>query len=214
MNEHDKTIETHKIFRTDDGEVSMKRFRVFKLSPVTDDFFRLFHAQWSGDYPSVTVSSPVVWPEDFEHPPSNLPFQSSLESSVVSLMLREQFGAYTARVIIPRAKLLSAQSDWTESSIRLFPLGRDVQGECAITGTRWINEKLEVFDFNEARVQRALASKCARGSGVSSSLPFFHTIPMNQHKNRYDNVLADDEHIVGIRYEVRCPVISDLLRKF
>jgi hypothetical protein len=129
-------------------------------------------------------------------------------------MLRELFGTYTARVIIPRAKLLSAQSDWTESSIRLFPLDRDARGECAVTGTRWINEKLEVFDSNEACVQRALASKCARGFGVSSPLPFFHTIPMNQHKNRYDNVLADDEHIVGIRYEVRCPVISDLLRKF
>ncbi|KAI0246938.1 hypothetical protein BJV78DRAFT_1250043 [Lactifluus subvellereus] len=232
VNMLDKTIETHKILRTDDGEVSMKRFGVFKIPFVIDDHDRFLHAQWSGDCPSIPVSSPVVWPEDLEHPRSRLPFQSSLKSSVVSLTLYYlslplRYGECVVRAIIPRAKLLDAQSDWTESSFRLFSLDEDAGEECAIAGTRWINEGLEVFDFNEARVQRALALRRARGSAVgpgfpnpvveatdiqarswyeqdvSSSLPFCHTIPMNQHNNHYDDVLADDEHIVGIRYKYK-----------
>jgi hypothetical protein len=45
---------------------------------------------------------------------------------------------------------------------------------------------------------------------VPSSLPYCHTIPKNQHDRIYDEVLADDEHIVGIWYEVRCPVVCSI----
>ena len=207
----DKTIETHKILRADDGGAFMQRFGVFKIPLVPHDLCDIFHAQWSGDYPSIPVSSPMVWPEGFDHPLSHLPFRSSLQSSIVSLTLlylsQAIYGESAVRVIIPRAKLLGSQSDWTGSSFRLFPLDRNAREVCAIAGTRWIDEGLEVFDFNQARVQRALTSKRARVTAVSSSLPFCYTIPMNRRDIRYDEVLADDEHIVGIRYEVSCPVV-------
>jgi hypothetical protein len=74
---------------------------------------------------------------------------------------------------IPRAELLqvAAQANWEESSYRLFFLGENAREECAISGTRWMTEGLEVFDFNKAQVQRALASKRADGATVGSGLP-------------------------------------------
>ncbi len=185
-------------------------------------------ARWSGDYPCIKSERA-----------SRLPFQSRLESSIVALTLSYAVNPARARdqrsfrVIIPRAKLLSGV--WDTSSFRLFTLGCQApacsswSGGCSISGTRWINQCLQVFDFNAARVRGALALKHVAGGGataagpglpnpivhatdvpagpgfernVSSSLPFCHTFPMNQFGDVYDGVLADDERVVAFRYKV------------
>jgi hypothetical protein len=169
-----------------------------------------------------------------------LAFQSSLESSVVALTLsyavssarrsqqQQQHRAF--RAIIPRAKLLAGKLNDSPSSFRLFTLGRhdpacsSWTGGCAIAGTRWVNQCLQVFDFNQARVRRrrrGSSSSSTPGVGVvvhatdvpahpgferdiSSALPFCHAFPKNQFGDvYYDGVLADDERVVAFRYKVR-----------
>jgi hypothetical protein len=240
VNLRDETIETHKILREVDGDIWMERSRVFKIPLVTTNFCQFKNAQWSGDYPSIPVASrPIVWPELSIYDTSRSSFRTSLKSSILSLTLYyscpiadpgQRDGVL--RMIIHRSKLLEAQGDWTESSFRLFSLGEDARGVHAISGTRWITKGLEVFDFNEAHVRSALASRredqatiepepmvevtVIKADGyfkrdVPSSLPYFHTIPINQPKEGYDDILADDEHVVGIRYKVRCPVVCQFM---
>ena len=121
--------------------------------------------QWTGGQPSVPTTSPVVWPEHFNGHPSCLPFRSSLESSVVCLTLFYSGDAVSnerkVRVIIPHAELLRSGSKrylrhLTSSSFRLLSLDGD---KFAISGTRLITRELEVYDSNNARVQRALTSQ-------------------------------------------------------
>ncbi|KAI9447227.1 hypothetical protein BJY52DRAFT_1312746 [Lactarius psammicola] len=226
----DNTIETRKILVASDGEIYLRRFRRFNLPLSTTRNCRLLDARWSGDYPSITSPERA----------SRLPFQSSLESSVVALTLSYAVNPARARdqrsfrAIIPRAKLLSGV--WDTSSFRLFTLGCQApacsswSGGCSISGTRWINQCLQVFDFNAARVRGALAWKKHVGGAItatttgpglpnpivhatnipagpgferdiSSSLPFCHTFPMNQFGDVYDGVLADDERVVAFRYK-------------
>ncbi|KAI9431734.1 hypothetical protein H4582DRAFT_1224710 [Lactarius indigo] len=174
----DNAIETRKILVASDGEIYLRPFRRFNLPFVTTHNCRLLDAHWSGDYPCIT--SPK------SDRASRLPFQSRLESSVVALTFsyavdparpRDQ---RSFRAIIPRAKLLSGV--WDTSSFRLFTLGCQAPacsswtGGCSISGTRWINQCLQVFDFNAARVQGALAWKRAGGAttttmGSSPGLP-------------------------------------------
>lgn len=222
----DNAIETHKIHIASDGEIYLRRFRRFNLPLAMKRNCQLVDARWSGDYPPITSRTKT------ERNASRLPFQSLLESSVVALTLsyavnpartRDQ---RSFRAIIPRAKLLAGI--WDTSSFRLFTLGcrapecSSWSGGCSISGTRWINQCLQVFDFNAARVRGALArsspvdglpkpivhpTDVPAGPGferdVSSSLPFCHAFPMNQFGDVYDGVLADDERVVAFRYKVR-----------
>jgi hypothetical protein len=239
VNLRDRTIETRKILRKVNGAVWTERSRVFKIPLVTTNVCQLKNAQWSGDYPSIPVASrPMVWPELSIYDTPRSSFRTSLKSSILSLTLyyscplaepgqRDR----VVRIIIPRSELLASQGDWKESSFRMFSLDEDARGVHAISGTRWITKGLEVFDFNDAHVRSALASRredqatikpgvpnpmvevtdiMADGyfkRDVPSSLPYCHTIPINQPKEGYDDILADDEHVVGIRYEVRCAVV-------
>lgn len=212
----DNAIETRKILVAGDGEIYLRRFRRFDLPFATTHDCRLLDARWSGDHPCIT--SP------------RLPFQSRLESSVVALTLsyaaRGARDQRSFRAIIPRAKLLAGVWD-TSSFLTLgcqAPACSSWTGGCSISGTRWINQCLQVFDFNAARVRGALAWKRAATTAspglpnpivhatdvpaapgferdVSSSLPFCHTFPMNQFGDVYDGVLADDERVVAFRYK-------------
>lgn len=223
----DNTIETRKIRVASDGEIYLRRFRKFDLPLATTRDCRLLDARWSGDLPSCTLSPK-------SERASRLPFQSRLESSVVALTLSYAANPARARdqrsfrAIVPRAKLLAGV--WDTSAFRLFTLGCQAPacsswtGGCSISGTRWINQCLQVFDFNAARVRDALARKRTRaepggllphpvvhatdvpaGPGferdVSSSLPFCHTFPTNQFGDVYDGVLANDERVVAFRYK-------------
>ncbi|KAH9012211.1 hypothetical protein EDB84DRAFT_1569296 [Lactarius hengduanensis] len=221
----ENAIETRKILVASDGEIYLRRLRRFDLPFATTHDCRLLDARWSADHPCIT--SPK------SDRASRLPFQSRLESSVVALTLsyaaRDQPRSF--RAIIPRAKLLAGI--WDASSFRLFTLSCQAPacsswtGGCSISGTRWINQCLQVFDFNTARVRGALAWKRATttttttGPGlpnpivhatdvpaapgferdVSSALPFCHTFPTNQFGDIYDGVLADDERVVAFRYK-------------
>jgi hypothetical protein len=217
----------------------MERSRVFKIPLVTTNFCQFKNAKWNGDYPSIPVASrPIVWPELSIYDTPRSSFRTSLKSSILSLTLYYSCPIADpgqsdgmVRMIIPRSELLKAQGDWTESSFRLFSLDANARGVHAISGTRWITEGLEVFDFNNAHVRSALASRRAEQAtiepglpnpmvevthikadscfkrDVPSSLPYCHTIPINQPKEGYDEILADDEHVVGIRYEVRCRIV-------
>ncbi|KAH8994247.1 hypothetical protein EDB92DRAFT_1944130 [Lactarius akahatsu] len=226
----DNAIETRKILVASDGEIYLRRFRRFDLPFATTHDCRLLDARWSGDHPCIT--SPK------SDRASRLPFQSRLESSVVALTLsyaaRGARDQRSFRAVIPRAKLLAGV--WDTSSFRLFTLGCQAPacsswtGGCSISGTRWINQCLQVFDFNAARVRGALAWKRATTAttttataspglpnpivhatdvpaapgferDVSSALPFCHTFPMNQFGDVYDGVLADDERVVAFRYK-------------
>lgn len=206
VNLHDNTIETRKILFASDGEIC-----------------QLIDARWTGDYPPVVSSSRT----------SRLPFQSLLESSVIALTLSYAVDALhprdqrSFRAIIPRAKLLAGE--WDTSSYRIFTLGCHAPacsswtGGCAIAGTRWINQCLQVFDFNKARVRWApglLSHTTAAavlhttdvpaGPGferdVKSALPFCHAFPKNQFGDVFDGVMADDERVVAFRYKVRLSV--------
>jgi hypothetical protein len=228
VNDDENVIETHKIFRADDGNVSLEHFGVFVIPQVMSAIGKFERPQWIGDHPSVSTTSPVVWPEHFNHHSSCLPFRSSLESSVVSLSLYSGI----VMMIIPRAELLRPGSNrnrchLTKSSFRLFHRN---QNEYAISGMRLITTELEVYDFNNARVQRALTLQQAeratfhwqqRGAPypvfesesmeypylTESTLPSCHTLPVNWPKLTYDNILADDEFIVGLWYKVECPIV-------
>ncbi|KAH9059200.1 hypothetical protein EDB87DRAFT_1684953 [Lactarius vividus] len=214
----DNAIETRKILVASNGEIYMRRFRRFDLPFATTHGCRLLDARWSADYPC-TASDRAC----------RLPFQSRLESSVVALTLsyavdptRAHDKQRSFRAIVPRAKLLAGV--WDTSSFRLFTLGCQAPacsswtGGCSISGTRWINQCLQVFDFNVARVRGALAASApglpnpivhatdvpaAPGfeRDVSSSLPFCHAFPMNPFGDVYDGVLADDERVVAFRYK-------------
>ena len=235
INLRDKTIETRKMLQKVDGAVQVECSRVFNIPLVTTSLCQFKNAQWSGDYPSTPVASrPIVWPERSIYDTSRSSFRTSLKSSILSLTLYYSCTIAepgqrdsVVRMIIPRSELLAAQGDWKGSSFRLFSLSEDTRGVHAISGTRWITKGLEVFDFNNAHVRSALASRRADQANIEpgvpkvtdikadgcfkrdvpSSLPYCHTIPINQPKERYDDILADDEHVVGIRYKVRCPIV-------
>ena len=226
MNLPDNTIETRKILIASDGDIYLRRFRKFNLPLTTTRKCQLVGARWSGDYPS------VVSPKSSRT--SRLPFQSRLESSVIALTLSYAVSPSRARdqrsfrAIIPRAKLLAGPGagEWDASSFRLFTLGCQVptcsswSGGCSIAGTRWVNQCLQVFDFNTARVRSAARAgppghlptpivhatdvKAAPGfkRDIVPALPFCHTFPRNQFGDVYDGVLADDERIVAFRYKV------------
>ncbi|KAN0135788.1 hypothetical protein V8E53_006240 [Lactarius tabidus] len=214
VNLRDNTIETRKVVIASDGEIYLRRFRKFNLPLSPTRTCHLIDARWSGDYP------PIATPKS-----PRLPFHSSLESSVVALTLSYAVDASRAprdqrsfRAIIPRAKLLAGE--WDTSSYRIFTLGCHAPtcsswtGGCAIAGTRWINQCLQVFDFNKARV-RAPGQKTTTavlhitdvpaGPGferdVESALPFCHAFPKNQYGDVFDGVMADDERVVAFRYK-------------
>ena len=219
----DNTIETRKILIASDGEIYLRRFRRIDLPLTPTRKCRLVNARWSGDYPSVDSNS-----NQLQQQRGALAFQSSLESSIVALTLsyavssarRSHQQQRAFRAIIPRAKLLAGKLDDAPSSFRLFTLGRhdpacsSWTGGCAIAGTRWVNQCLQVFDFNVRRgtisgravvvhatdVPAHPGFKC----DVSSALPFCHAFPKNQFGDvYYDGVLADDERVVAFRYKVR-----------
>jgi hypothetical protein len=79
------TIETHKILLSGDGQISLKLRKVMDVPVVRAMNYQLVDAVWSGDHPSITVSSPVVPPDNRKRPPSVLPFQSNLGKSIVAL---------------------------------------------------------------------------------------------------------------------------------
>jgi len=209
----DNTIETRKILIASDGEIYLRRFRRIDL-PLSPTYkCQLVDARWSGDHPSVVSPNPTA-----SH---HLPFQSSLESSVVALTLSYSVSAQQQRAfraIIPRAKLLLGEQLDAPSSFRLFMLGPHAPacsswtGGCAISGTRWVNQCLQVFDFNAARVRQHGNNTCTHATevpaapgferDVKSALPFCHAFPRNQFGDvYYDGVLADDERVVAFRYK-------------
>lgn len=206
----DNTIETRKILFASDGDIYLQRFRKFNLPLSPTHTCHLVDARWSGAYP------PMDPPNSHT---SRLPFQSLLESSIVALTLSYAIDASHAprdqrafRAIIPRAKLLTGE--WDTSSYRLFTLACHAPacsswtGGCAIAGTRWINQCLQIFDFNKSRVRAVQApTDVPAGPGfferdVKSALPFCHAFPKNQFGDVFDGVLADDERVVAFRYKV------------
>lgn len=224
VNLRDNTIETRKILIASDGDgdIYLQCFRKFNIPLSPTRTCQLIDARWSGDYPPPVTSTTTS---------SCLPFQSNIESSVVALTLsyttttssreQRQQQQRSFRAIIPRAKLLAGQ--WDTSSYRLFTLGyghapscsTSWTGGCAIAGTRWINQCLQVFDFNRSRVllqqtpTRVLhTTEVPAGSGffferdVRSALPFCHVFPKNQFGDVFDGVMADDERVVAFRYKV------------
>lgn len=229
VNLRDNTIETRKILIASDGDgdIYLQCFRKFNIPLSPTRTCQLIDARWSGDYPPPVTSTTTS---------SCLPFQSNIESSVVALTLsytttssssreqQRQQQQRSFRAIIPRAKLLAGQ--WDTSSYRLFTLGcghapscsTSWTGGCAIAGTRWINQCLQVFDFNRSRVllqqtpTRVLhTTEVPAGPGffferdVRSALPFCHVFPKNQFGDVFDGVMADDERVVAFRYKVsRC----------
>lgn len=166
-------------------------------------------------------------------------FQSQVEQSIVTLTLCYNGGHQRpmqfTTAIIRRAELLAGV--WTPSFrlLSLAQLPRVTIGG-SIAGTRWISQSLQVFDFNKARVQRAVARKrandLASGPGAPNAVvhvsdvsrldiifdaptspQFCCTFPMNNDKgSHYNDVLADDEHIVALRYQVRSLSFSNFKR--
>jgi hypothetical protein len=234
------TIEVHRIVATGDGKIFLEPFQVYDVPVATIAGYRRLEAAWGRDHPTTAVSSPVVWPEDREYPSSHLPFQSSLESSFVCLsFIYEGRSAMDGslvwrivRAIIPRAELLCARPDKKLRSFRLLCQGTLGEFQCSISGSRWINNTLEICDFNRERVRSASAvprrhvgrdpmagrrmitpilqsTNILAGSpfvqDASTSIPFCQTIPRNQldPDDGYSDVLMDDERIVGLRNEVR-----------
>jgi hypothetical protein len=215
------TIETRKIILSGDGQISLELRKVLDVPVVRATNFQLTDAVWSGDHPSIPVSSQGVRPDNREHPPSALPFQSSLGPSVVALAIfyarihtppQMEPETQSIRAIIPRSELLDPQAVWSTRSFFSVPLGPELPLKCAVSGTRWINRRLEVFDFNKIRIQtvqkrrRAWSDTRVRHSFESwrpASLEYLRLSPLNKPTGDYDDVLADDERIVGIRYKVR-----------
>ena len=81
------TIETRKVLLSGDGQISLELRKVLDIPVVRAMNYQLVDAVWSGDHPSITVSSPVVPPDNRKRPPSALPFQGNLRKSIVALAL-------------------------------------------------------------------------------------------------------------------------------
>jgi len=220
---------------TDDGQIVLEPFQVYDFPVVTIAGYRTMDAAWGRDYPTTAVSSPVIWPEGREYPSSRLPYRSSLESSFVCLSvgyegrsaIDDSVAWRVVRAIIPRAELLCARPDRKIRSFRLLCQGTLGELQCSISGPRWINNTLEICDFNRERVRSASAAPrrhvgreptadrrvIAQSKNIlagspfvqdaSTSIPFCQTIPRNQldTADGYSDVLMDDERIVGLRYE-------------
>lgn len=227
------TIETRRIVLLDDGQISLELRKVLDVPIVRAMNYQLVDAVWSGDRPSITVSSPVVPPDNRKRPLSALPFQCNLGQSIVALSLfyvanytpPMQPDMQSVRAIIPRTELLDPHAVWSMRSFFSVPLGPGVSINCAISGTRWINRRLEVFDFNQIRLQTVQTRyRAARERETSShvmgrelpnarvqsfeswrprSLQYLRLSPLNKPAGDYDDILADDERIVGVRYRVR-----------
>jgi hypothetical protein len=229
------TIETRKIILSGDGQISLELRKVLDVPVVRDVNFQLVDAVWSGDHPSIPVSSQMVRPDNREHPPSALPFKSSLGPSVVALTIfyasnhappQMEPEVQSIRAIIPRSELLDPHAVWSMRSFFSVPLSPELPLKCAVSGTRWINRRLEVFDFNKIRfqtVQKRLRAERECGTGPTvegrassntrvrhsfeswraGSLEYLPLSPLNKPVGDYDDVLADDERIVGLRYMVR-----------
>jgi hypothetical protein len=235
VNRFNGTIETRKICLSDDGQISLELRKVLGVPVVREMGFQVIDAVWSGDHSSFPVSSPVVRPDNRKRPPPALPFQSSFGPSVVALHIyymakhppptRMEMQSMTA--FIPRADLLDLDATWSTHSF--FSVSRSLGNppKCAISGTRWINRRLEVLDFNQIRfriVQARQRAACERDaasppdmgqsfpivsvehsfqSRPPSSLQYLRLSPFNKPADDYDDILADDERIVGFRCEVR-----------
>ena len=96
-------------------------------------------------------------------------------------------------------------------SISLCP---GVSINCAISGTSWIDRRLEAFEFNkkirfqtvEARLRAAPEREISslvmgrelncRTPGLSQCL---RLSPLNKPAGDYDDIMVDDERIVGVR---------------
>jgi hypothetical protein len=230
----DSTIETRNIIPLGDGQVSLELRKVLDVPVVRAINFQLVDAVWSGDHPSISVSSQVVRPDNCKHPPSSLPFQSSFGPSVLALAIfyasnhTPPMGSemQSIRAIIPRSELLDPHAVWSMRSFFTIPLSPELPLKCAVSGTRWINRRLEVFDFNKIRCQTVQERlRAERGCGTSpaavgrassnsrvehsfeswrpASLEYLPLSPLNKPAGDYDDVLADDERIIGLRYKVR-----------
>ena len=234
MNLINSTIETRKIIPSGDGQISLELRKVLDVPVVRAINFQLVDAVWSGDHPSIPVSSQVVRPDNRKHPPSALPSRSSLGPSVVALAIFYASNhtppmepeMQSIRAIIPRSELLDPHAVWSMRSFFSVPLSPELPLKCAVSGTRWINRRLEIFDFNKIRfqivqerlraerecgtrptvVERASSNTRVEHSFESwrpASLEYLPLSPLNKPAGDYDDVLADDERIVGLRYKVR-----------
>jgi hypothetical protein len=234
VNQLNGTIETRKILRSDDGQIALEIRKILGIPVVGPSNYRVVEAVWSGDHPSIPVSSPVVRPDNCKRPSSTLPFQSSFGSSIVALSIiyitdstsPPRPDMQSVGAIIPRAELLDPHAVWSMRSFLSVPLSLWTSITFAISGTRWINRRLDVFDFNKIRFQtvqarlRAVRESEASpsvgertspnakvehsfGSWRSLSLHCLTLSPLNRPVGDYHDVLADDERIVGLRYKVR-----------
>ena len=178
MNLLNGTIETCKVDPSGDGQISFELRKVLDAPVVRAITFQLVDAVWSGDHPSIPVSSQVVRPDNRKHPPSALPFQSSLGPSVAVVALAIFYvnnhtpmmepEMQSIRAIIPRSELLGPHAVWSMRSFFSVPLGPELPLKCAISGTRWINRRFKVFDFNKIcfrAVQESLRAKCECETG-------------------------------------------------
>ena len=234
VNRSNGTIETRQICLSDDGQISLELRKVLGVPVVRATGFQVIDAVWSGDHSSFPVSSPAVRPDNRKRPPSALPFQSSFGPSVVALAIYytakhpppTRFELQSNMAFIPRAELLDLDATWSTHSFFSVPRSLGTPPKCAISGTRWVNRRLEVLDFNKIRfriVQARQRAACERDAsppvmGQSfpiasvehsfqsrrrSSLQYLHLSPFNTPAGDYDDILADDERIVGLQYKVR-----------